>query len=135
MAFDRLITGIAHVGIRVRDLEIAREFYEGLGFVFVVGPVGPEPVAILEHPCGTVINFILNANTKGPENILMDVAEKYPGYTHMALAVSNVDEAMRDLEARGVAITEGPIDFPGSRALFVRDPDGNVIEFNQAVLE
>ena len=27
----------------------------------------------------------------------------------------------------------GPIDFPGARASFVHDPDGNVIELNQAV--
>ncbi|MEE8311807.1 MAG: VOC family protein [Candidatus Binatia bacterium] len=133
MAFQKLITGIAHVGIRVRDLAISRAFYESLGFVFIAGPLGPEPVAILEHPGGPVINFILNASTNGTNNILMDVSEKYPGYTHMALAVSDVDAAKIALESLGVRITEGPVDFPGARAIFIRDPDGNVIEFNQAV--
>ena len=52
MSFASLITGIAHVGIRVHDLDRARAFYERLGFEFVVGPVGPEPVAILSHPSG-----------------------------------------------------------------------------------
>ena len=46
--------GIAHVGIRVRDLDTARRFYELVGFEFVVGPVGPEPVAILDHPKNVV---------------------------------------------------------------------------------
>ena len=37
-----------------------RENYEKLGFEFIAGPVGPEPVAIMEHPSGININFILN---------------------------------------------------------------------------
>ena len=133
MGLDGLITGVAHVGIRVRDLETSRAFYEGLGFRFVAGPLGPEPVAILEHPSGAVINFILNASPSSSGNVLMDVEEKHPGYTHMALAVSDVEAVQRQLESHGVRITEGPIDFPGARSIFVRDPDANVIEFNQAV--
>ena len=133
MGFDRQITGFAHVGIRVRDLETSRAFYAGLGFEFIAGPLGPEPVAILAHPSGTVINFILNASTSGTENVLMDVPEKHPGFTHMALAVRDVDAVKQELESQGIRITEGPIDFPGARAVFVRDPDGNVIEFNQSV--
>lgn len=41
----REIKGVHHVGIRVRSLETARAFYEKLGFHFIAGPVGPEPVA------------------------------------------------------------------------------------------
>ena len=133
MGLESLITGFAHVGIRVRDLARSRVFYEGLGFEFVAGPLGPEPAAILEHPSGTVINFILNASSSLAENVLMDVPEKHPGYTHMALSVADLGAAQRELESQGVRITEGPIEFPGARAIFVRDPDGNVIEFNQTV--
>jgi len=133
MGFDTWISGIAHVGIRVRDLAISRAFYESIGFRFVVGPVGPEPVAILDHPSGAVLNFILNGTGAGCENALMDVPEKHPGYTHMALAVSDADAVSQELRVRGIEITEGPVDFPGARAVFVRDPDGNVIEFNQSV--
>ncbi|WP_197484191.1 VOC family protein [Halioglobus sp. HI00S01] len=55
------ITGINHVGLRVRDMQVSRTFYEQLGFEFIVGPVGPEPVAIIEHPSGVNFNLILNA--------------------------------------------------------------------------
>ena len=41
------ISGINHVGIRVTDLDKARKFYEQLGFDFLIGPIGPEPVAIM----------------------------------------------------------------------------------------
>jgi lactoylglutathione lyase len=135
MGFDRQITGFAHVGIRVRDLETSRAFYEGLGFELIAGPLGPEPAAILSHSSGTVINFILNASTSGTENVLMDIPEKHPGYTHMALSVLDLDAVENELDSLGIRITEGPVDFPGARALFVRDPDGNVIEFNQSVPE
>jgi lactoylglutathione lyase len=82
MSLSSLITGIAHIGIRVHDLARSRSFYELLGFQFVTGPVGPEPVAILAHPSGITINFILNAAEAAAPNVLMDVAEKHPGYTH-----------------------------------------------------
>jgi lactoylglutathione lyase len=132
MGLDTLITGVAHVGIRVRDLELSRTFYEGLGFRFIVGPVGPEPVAILVHPSGAILNLILNASSADPKNVLMDLPEKYPGYTHMALSVSELDAVQTELDTLGVRITEGPIDFGlGARGLFVRDPDGNVIELNE----
>jgi lactoylglutathione lyase len=133
MGFDRLVTGFAHVGIRVRDLEISRTFYRRLGFRFVAGPVGPEPAAILEHPSGTTINFILNADSRKAENVLMDIPAKHPGYTHMALSVTDVEAVAKALAEEGIAITEGPVEFPGARAVFIRDPDRNVIEFNQSV--
>ncbi len=126
------ITGINHVGIRVTNLDRAREFYEQLGFKFVIGPIGPEPVAIMEHPSGVSINFILNADSGVTNNILMDIPERHPGYTHMALDVSDivgVELAIRDL---GIEITEGPITLPdGGVMFFIRDQDRNVIEFHQ----
>ena len=132
MSLNQLITGIAHVGIRVHTLDRARAFYELLGFNFVIGPIGPEPVAIMTHPSGVEINFILNAADTSTQNVLMDLKEKHPGYTHIALSVKNVLEVQSVLISAGVTITEGPITFPnGSTAIFVRDPDRNVIEFNQ----
>jgi len=44
------ITGLAHLGIRVHDLARSVQFYELLGFTKTAGPIGPEPVAILDHP-------------------------------------------------------------------------------------
>jgi lactoylglutathione lyase len=67
------IIKINHVGLRVRNLDITRAFYEQLGFEFIIGPIGPEPVAVMEHPSGININFILNASENASENnILME---------------------------------------------------------------
>ena len=127
------IAGINHVGIRVSDLEKARSFYEQLGFEFLAGPIGPEPVAIMEHPSGVNINLILNADSGITENILMDVPERHPGYTHMALDVTDTETIEASINNMGIEITEGPITLPdGGVMLFIRDQDMNVIEFHQS---
>ncbi len=126
------ITRINHVGLRVRELETARAFYEKLGFEFIVGPIGPEPVAVMEHPTGINLNFILNASANASEkNLLMDVPEKHTGYTHMALEITDAGEVEKQLAANDIPITE-TVSLPDGRLFFfVRDPDGNVIEFHR----
>lgn len=125
------ITGINHVGLRVRDLEVSRKFYENLGFKFLAGPVGPEPAAIIEHPSGVNINFILNASKDAPvENVLMKKDMKYPGYTHIALEITDAESVTRQLEDLGLTITER-VEYNGANFFFIRDPDDNVIEFHQ----
>ena len=126
------ITGYAHLGIRVHDLERSIRFYEVLGFHKTAGPMGPERVTILEHPCGVEINLIVNATVATESNILTDVPEKHAGYTHVALLCPDLEVAKRELEAAGIAISGGPIEFmPGAKGMFVRDPDRNVIELHQ----
>ena len=126
------VTGLSHVGIRVHDLARSTAFYELLGFVKTVGPIGPEPVAILVHPSGVEINLILNAPSAHEPNVLMDVPDRHPGITHIALSCPDIESARRALAAAGATISDGPVDFPGgSRGLFLRDPDRNVIELNQ----
>lgn len=126
------ITRINHVGIRVRDLAVTREFYEKLGFEFVAGPIGPEPVAIVEHACGININFILNASEDAsPENILMDVPIKHTGYTHVSLEITDRVAVEARLAEFGMPITETVTLPDGAVFFFIRDPDGNVIEFHR----
>ena len=125
------ITRINHVGLRVRNLKVSRTFYAKLGFEFIVGPVGPEPAAIIEHPSGVNINLILNASPEAPEhNVLMEEPVKYPGYTHIALEITDADAVMKYLQDLDIKITE-QVEYEGARFFFVRDPDGNVIEFHQ----
>jgi len=124
------ITRINHVGLRVKNLDVTRLFYEKLGFLFLVGPVGPEPVAIMEHPSGVNINFILNAEIDSAENILMDIPKKHTGYTHIALEVTDAESASKKIEALGIEITE-KVEYEGAQFFFIRDPDNNVIEFHQ----
>ena len=51
------VAGLAHIGVRVHDLDRSMRFYELLGFTKTAGPIGPEPVAILDHPSGVELNL------------------------------------------------------------------------------
>jgi lactoylglutathione lyase len=130
------VTGLAHIGIRVHDLERSLRFYRLLGWEKTVGPVGPEPVAILDHPSGVEINLVLNAPDASTPNALMDVPHKMPGITHVALVVPDVAAARQALDAAGFPPRGETVRFPnGAQGLFVRDPDGNVIELHQRAPE
>ncbi|HEX9466370.1 MAG TPA: VOC family protein [Alphaproteobacteria bacterium] len=124
------IQQVDHIGIRVRDLERALAFYDALGFKLHV-KVPYDDVAIIRNDANVEINLIINANAGDPaRNILMDVPEKYAGYTHVALRVSSIAKTMAALKAHGIAITQGPVSFgaDGHVSVFVRDADRNVIE-------
>jgi lactoylglutathione lyase len=126
------IAGLAHIGIRVHDLDRAVRFYELLGFTKTAGPLGPEPVAILDHPSGLELNLIFNAPSASAPNVLMDLIEKHPGITHVALLCPDIMAAKARLEAAGIPLSGGPVRFsPEAQAIFVRDPDRNVIELHQ----
>src|SRR5258708_4486780 len=124
------IERVAHIGIRVRDLDRALGFYRVLGFTLSRRAEGDD-VAIIRNPQGVEINLIFNANAGDPaRNILMDVGEKYPGYTHVALGVASIPATITALKANDIAITQGPVKFgeDGGVSLFIRDPDRNVVE-------
>jgi len=125
------VKAIDHIGIRVIDYDRAAAFYAKLGFE-LVWRGGPEPVAILRNPAGIELNLILNGVPhETVRNVLYDVPTKWAGYTHMALQVVSIEAAAQELRGLGITITEGPLTLGDGLALFVRDPDGNVIELRQ----
>jgi lactoylglutathione lyase len=134
------IERVDHIGIRVRDLDRALEFYRVLGFSLLQRAKGDD-VAIVKNDNGVELNLIFNANAGAPDtNILMDVPGKYPGYTHMALRVSSIPATIGALKENDIAITQGPVSFgeDGQVSVFVRDPDHNVIELrgrDQGIIE
>jgi lactoylglutathione lyase len=124
------IKKVDHIGIRVRDLDRALVFYQVLGFKLAVR-VTFDPVAIIRNEHGVEINLIFNADAGDPEeNILMDLDDKYAGYTHAALRVASINDTMAALKQANITITQGPSKFgdDGGVSLFVRDSDRNVIE-------
>ena len=123
-----------HVGLRVSDLARAQSFYEKLGFR--ADPMEESPrgrARGLVNDDGVRIHLIYNADGPVDANILMDVPAKYPGYTHAAFIVDDLDALVSWLEHEKIAITEGPGVFGNGRrkVCFIRDPDRNVVEFNQ----
>jgi catechol 2,3-dioxygenase-like lactoylglutathione lyase family enzyme len=122
------LIAVNHVGIRVKELDRSVEFYRHLGFD-KIWYSDRHKVAGLRNAAGIELNLVVNSDDDNDgKNILMDVAPKYPGYTHASFRVSSIDDTVRALTERGIAISEGPIHLGGEIAAFVRDPDGNVVE-------
>jgi lactoylglutathione lyase len=124
------ITRVDHIGIRVKDLARALDFYLVLGFELHWKDAN-DAVAIIRNAHDVEINLVYNANAdSGGRNILMDVGEKYPGYTHVALRVESIKAAIEALRENAIRITQGPVSFgrDGHVSVFVRDPDLNVVE-------
>ena len=124
------IKAVNHVGIRIADKEKSKSFYGILGFELLtdVGFADGHPI-IMKHPSGVVLNLLGPANASAGTNILMDVEDKHPGITHIALTVSSIDAAKEFTEEHGIGIT-GSFSFGNMSAIFIRDPDRNVIELD-----
>lgn len=125
------ILSVHHLGIRVLDEARSVAFYGLLGFR-VVYRDAHDPVVILVNDAGVELNLVVNAAPEfDGKNRLMDVPEKYPGYTHVALRVASIEQTEQALHEHGIRITEGPRKLGPGVSLFVRDPDANVVEFRQ----
>jgi catechol 2,3-dioxygenase-like lactoylglutathione lyase family enzyme len=124
------ITNVNHVGIRISDKARSIDFYSLLGFDLVndAGFESGHPV-IMKHPSGVVLNLLGPADVPGDTNILMDVDEKHTGITHVALTVGSLAQAKEFVLGHDIKIT-GSFSFGDMSAIFIRDPDRNVIELD-----
>lgn len=132
MRFDTL--HLDHIGIRVTDLAIAEAFYAKLGFVRDPEEYAPAVKACgLVHPAGLRIHLIYNGVPANEGNVLLDARVKHPGYTHAAFIVDSMDELVAWLARENIKISEGPVMMGHGRrnVCFIRDPDLNVLEFNE----
>lgn len=124
------IESVNHIGIRVSDKNRSVTFYALLGFEFKsdAGFEQGHPI-IMQHSSGVVVNLLGPFNASEDGNILMDVDEKYTGITHVALTVGSLDEAKYFTKENDIKVT-GSFSFGGMSAIFIRDPDRNVIELD-----
>jgi len=119
---------IDHVGIRISDRAKSVAFYELLGFEMIAdGGFDQGHPLVMLHPSGININLLGPATAKPGENVLMDEKPKYPGITHVAIKMASAEDTEAFVTANNIAIT-GRREFRGTRTIFIRDPDRNVLE-------
>jgi glyoxylase I family protein len=124
---------IDHIELLTSQPERAVEFYTGvLGFKVRARdrvpqtPMGPLDLVYLELG-GTTVELMCY-----PEKTLeKQSAEERLGYRMMALEVEDMDKALAQLKASGVAPSWGPVKRPTYARAEIRDPDGNGIELRQ----
>jgi predicted enzyme related to lactoylglutathione lyase len=112
---DILVTGVDFVALQTQDHAAAARFYgETLGLPFVKS-WGTMPAS--EFQAGNLTLAVMQSDAFG--------LEFAPSSTMVALAVDDVDEARRGLEAKGIEFRGGILDSGVCHQAFFADPDGN----------
>lgn len=122
------IERIDHINMRVHDLEESIEFYRrNFGFEMmedetdaqepwaIIGLKGVAYLCLYEHPGKSIPDEGLTIN-------------------HFGLALKDFDSAIAELKRNGVPIMYGgPVEWPKSRSIYIRDPSGHEIELAEKV--
>ena len=123
------IKKLLHTRYRVNDLEKTVAFYRdvlgltetdrfksprGSELVFLKAPEGDEEIELCSYPAG------------GPVRVPADL-------THLAFEVDDLDGFARQLDRKGVKLSDGPTRAPGMIFAFIDAPEGYEIELIQRV--
>ena len=143
-------TGVTHIGICVRDMDKSLAFYRDALGMKVLGDRATDPSeggrphnykhrrstrrwVSLSYGEGTSPTLTLTSHPDDEpdgQSILLDQV----GITHFSFAVSDVRVLAEELAVKGVELG-GPIEaFTNERgeirSIYVRDPDGILVQFN-----
>ncbi len=100
-------THIEHIGIAVENLEEAKKYYqEVLGLeCYAVEEVKDQKVKTAFFMVGqTKIELLESTDPEGP--IGKYIAKKGAGIHHIAFAMENTDEALKDAQEKGVVLID-----------------------------
>jgi len=118
-------TGIDHVVLTVEDVERTCEFYADLGAEIRTFGDGRKAVQfgaqkINLHPVDNDVDHVAAAPTPGAGDFCL-------------LTETPIPTVIEQLRERGVDVVEGPVERTGAvgtlTSAYVRDPDGNLVEF------
>jgi catechol 2,3-dioxygenase-like lactoylglutathione lyase family enzyme len=119
------ITSLDHLVLTVRDLDATVRFYvEGLGMELREFEEGRKAL----HFGAQKINLHLSGREFEPK-----AATPVPGSADLCfLTDSPLSDVVRQLEADGHRVIEGPVERAGAQgpllSIYLRDPDGNLVE-------
>jgi glyoxylase I family protein len=112
-----------HASVLIRDVERARAFYGGL----LGWPEDPRPDLGFPGAWYRVGDAQLHLIVPADPSFLPDPNRPPQGRdAHIAVAVSNFDAIVNEVEARGGRVRRA--EMRGKRRAFIRDPDGNMVE-------
>jgi catechol 2,3-dioxygenase-like lactoylglutathione lyase family enzyme len=117
------VTGISELVLEVADLEASRSFYRDL--------LGFEETLYGEGRDDRFWYLVGDSARLGLWTPQVGLAGGRGGaHVHFAFAVADAEiDGIRERIAAGGGEIEGPIQLGPGRAIYVTDPDGNVVEF------
>ena len=124
-----MIAGFDHVSLPMQDTEAMVAFYRSLGL-----EVAEQPHVVSVHLGDQMINFHRPA-TWQRDGFTLRAPNARPPCGDLCFVWDGPVEALAArLDGAGAAIVEGPVTRRGGRradgsSVYVRDPDGNLLEF------
>ncbi|MEJ6593888.1 VOC family protein [Parasphingorhabdus sp.] len=141
-----MIKGVHHIAIGVPDIEAGLLFYcDTLGFDLdwrrdisadnekagaAVGLPGFEAKMAMLKGSNLCLELWQYSNPE-PRDLRSDPSDL--GYPHMALAVEDIEAEYIRLTAAGMTFVGPPADFGTQKAIYGRDPFGNIIELLEEI--
>jgi len=130
---------VHHIGLVCRDPEVTERFYTrhfGFRRARVVPLGGGDQIVFLRS--GTFYLELFRATMTSPAPEANGAGPEYPGWRHLAFKVADIEAVLAEL-GPDVKITGGPMGFddfiPGWRAVWIADPDGNIVEVAQGYVD
>ncbi|MDR3267872.1 MAG: VOC family protein [Tannerella sp.] len=122
----KVFLGIDHPAIAAGDVETLSKWYcDVLGYEVYVRT--EKPIYIIKAPDGTLIEVMPQDETARPERTV-----NTPGWSHLALRVSDMDAAIAALDAHGVNWAGAEFEaVGGGRIRNFTDPEGNLLQIVQ----
>lgn len=124
----------SHVGLNCRDTKLTREFYERwFGFTLARAvPADGAEILFLRKDDVYLELFPAAAAAGAPA---LGAGTEVPGtIRHIAFQTADVDAFLKDMGG-AADVTLGPLEFnefiPGWKTVWLRDPDGVVVEVSQ----
>jgi len=117
------ITGLAHIGVFVKDIEKSKDFYKRLGFTLDKEEETTVKLAFLS--AGTCLIELVEKS---------DIPPRAAGsIDHVAVVVDDITAAIENVKAQGIAIDASTIAtmpiLGGIKNVFFEGPDGERLEF------
>jgi glyoxylase I family protein len=125
-SMKKVFLGIDHPAIAAEDVEKVSKWYcDVLGYEVYART--EKPIYIVKAPDGTLIEIMPKDETARPTRTV-----NTPGWSHLALRVSDIDAAIAALDAHGVAWAGAEFEaVGGGRIRNFTDPEGNLLQIVQ----
>jgi glyoxylase I family protein len=122
-----LFKNLNHVSITVTDIEKTREFYSTvLGFKEIERPAFDFPGIWYSLGGDLALHIILNDELVRPAVERETIVARYP---HFAVWTDDCDATAAKINTLGLPVRDVVSGPTGLRQVFVKDPDGNMVEF------
>jgi len=117
------VTGLAHIGVFVKDIDKSMDYYKRLGFA-----------VDKEEAMGIRLAFLSAGNCLIELVEQKDLPARNAGVVdHVAMAVDNIEAAIANAKANGIEIDASTVGsapiLGGIKNVFFEGPDGERLEF------